>query len=222
MTGTPKYKPPRSNQEWARNTEKRLNQAEHPASSRMGDWVLSTDPSTGNLIASYVNGGSVVLVEPPEGGLDPDAVTVTGFPHITVARIATQNITISVLTLIIWDTIQRQTSFLFTAPGTDLVVVQPGQYLATINTYGTNTASAQSSIAAAILVNGSAFVLSESFYTDTTTVTMTAGCTGILDLAAGDVISGQVIAQGNTTIGTSARGPNAVTSMSLTRLPIDL
>lgn len=222
MTGTAKYKPPRNNQEWARNTEKRLNQTEHPNSSRMGKWVLSTDPATDNLIASYINGGSVVLVAPPEGGLDPDAVTVTGFPHITVARVAIQAITISTLTLIIWDTIQRQTSFLFSAPGTDLVVVQAGQYLATINTYGTDTASAQSSIAAAILVNGSAFVLTENFYTDTTTVTMTAGCTGILDLAAGDVISGQVIAQGNTTIGTSARGLNAVTSMSLTRLPIDL
>lgn len=222
MTGTPNYKPPRNNQEWSRNTEKRLNQAEHPASSRIGAWVLSTDPASGNLIASYVNGGSVVVVEPPEGGLDPDAVTTPGLPHITVARIAVQNITASVLTLISWDTIQRQTSFQFTAPGTDLVVVQPGQYLSTINTYGTNTASAQSSIAAAILVNGSAFVLTENFYTDTTTVTMTAGCTGILDLAAGDVISGQVIAQGNTTIGTSARGLNAVTSMSLTRLPIDL
>ncbi|WP_157181994.1 hypothetical protein [Nocardia testacea] len=93
MTGTAKVKPPKNNAEWARNTEKRLNSAEHPTSMRVGAWTISTHPDTGALIASNVNGGSLILAEPPAPSdtADPDAIT-TDVAQVTMTRTALQAI----------------------------------------------------------------------------------------------------------------------------------
>lgn len=225
MTGTPKTKPPKNDEEWARNVETRLNQAEHPVSTRAGNWVLSTDPNTDNLIASYVNGGSVILSAPPEGGLDdPDAVAPAGFPHIKVTRALTQSITSGGGVYIDWDAVARTTGgFGFTAPGRSVTVTQAGIYLITLNVYGTNTASAAINLAAAIIVNDQeAFALIENFYTDAGSVAMSTGVTDTIQLAAGDAVSGQLIVSSTMSIGTSARSGNCVTSLSITRLPIDI
>jgi hypothetical protein len=79
---------PTDNAEWARDTDARLSALENPTSTRVGSWVLSTS-ADGNLIASNVNGGSVVLATPPAGGeSDPDAIQGNANPSVAVTRIA--------------------------------------------------------------------------------------------------------------------------------------
>jgi hypothetical protein len=79
---------PTDNAEWARDADARLTQLENPTSQRVGSWVLSTS-ADGNLIASNVNGGSVVLAKPPAGGeTNPDAIVDDVNPSCTVSRVA--------------------------------------------------------------------------------------------------------------------------------------
>jgi hypothetical protein len=98
MSGTPFVKRPKNNAEWARNTEKRQNAVEHPTSQRIGPWTLSAHPESGALIASHVNGGSLVLATPPEpsdeAGADEvsatkSAVTLTRTTNQAIAATAT-------------------------------------------------------------------------------------------------------------------------------------
>lgn len=223
MTGTPKVKPPKNDPEWSRNVEKRLNSTEHPVSTRIGPWCLSADPDTGNLLASYVNGGTVILATPPEGGIDPDAVTPSGMSSIRVTRVANQTLPANTITKITWDTVARATDdWPFTAPGGDLSVPVAGIYLATINVYFADTNAAATSCVGGIQVNGSAPMLVESFYTDATGVSQGFGCVDTIRLGAGDTVNGFALSTGSYPVGTSPRGANAVTSMSLTRLPIDI
>ncbi|MCM6777942.1 hypothetical protein NDR87_31410 [Nocardia sp. CDC159] len=54
--------------------------------------MLSTS-NEGHLIASHVDGGSVVLARKPEGGeVDPDEITDDVIPEVTVVRSASQAI----------------------------------------------------------------------------------------------------------------------------------
>jgi len=103
VSGTAKVKPPKNDAQWARNTERRLQQAEHPMSARAGNWVLSTNPDTGDLIASNVNGGSIVLAREPEPSDDanPDLIAATTY-QVTVTRTALQAIASGGNT-VIWD-----------------------------------------------------------------------------------------------------------------------
>lgn len=108
MSGTARVKPPRNDAEWARNTQKRLDQVENPASTRVGQWVLSTEADTGNLLASFVNGGSVVLAKAPEPGGNPDDVTGTEpFPSLKLKRTANQEIDNNTTVNVSWDTLDR-------------------------------------------------------------------------------------------------------------------
>lgn len=222
MTGTADVKPPQNNAQWARNVEKRIGSVEHPTSTRIGAWVLSTDDNTGNLIASNVNGGSVILTEPPPGGVDPDAISTTGQPYIRCALVNGQAIGLGSLTNIVWDSVQVASSaWQFTAPGTDLVIPTSGVYQVILNVYSVTTAAISSQTAIAININGSAFVLSEPAVTENR---MARGCSDMLRLAAGDVITGQILitSGGGYTIGVSPRGPNAYTSICLKRLDVDI
>jgi hypothetical protein len=103
VSGTASVKPPKNDAEWARNTERRLQQAEHPLSMRAGNWVFSTNPDTGDLIASNVNGGSVIIAtEPlPSDDANPDIISAQAY-QVTVTRTALQSIP-SGGTTVIWD-----------------------------------------------------------------------------------------------------------------------
>lgn len=69
-------RPPRTDAEWARDTNRRLSDVEHPDAARAGPWVLSADAESGDLIASHVDGGSVRLAKVPASDTNPDTVVV--------------------------------------------------------------------------------------------------------------------------------------------------
>lgn len=132
MTGTAKVKPPQNNAEWARNTQKRLDQVEHPASSRIGQWVLSTEPDTGNLIASFVNGGSIILASPPDPGTSPDdVVEAQPLPSLKLKRVADQGIPANGQVAVQWDTLARSIGEwgTTTLPVETVTVPEDGLYL---------------------------------------------------------------------------------------------
>jgi hypothetical protein len=77
MSGAPKRSiPPRGDKEWARETQRRVEALETPITARIGPWVFSAQPGTGNLIASHVDGGSVLVAQVPssDAAADPDVV----------------------------------------------------------------------------------------------------------------------------------------------------
>lgn len=87
MSGTTDpVREPSDNAEWARDTDARISALENPTSQRIGQWVLSTS-SEGNLIASHVEGGSVILAKKPtEGENDPDKIEDTVNPSVCATR----------------------------------------------------------------------------------------------------------------------------------------
>lgn len=77
MSSAPKRSiPVKTDAEWARETDRRVAGMETPEAQRVGPWVLSAQQGTGKLIASHVDGGSVLLASPPPAGegADPDAL----------------------------------------------------------------------------------------------------------------------------------------------------
>ncbi|WP_156119414.1 hypothetical protein [Corynebacterium humireducens] len=48
---------PTSDAEWARRVEKRLTALENPRSIRMGNWMVSVSPVTGDLVADHIPTG---------------------------------------------------------------------------------------------------------------------------------------------------------------------
>lgn len=56
-------RPPRTDPEWARDIQRRVEALEDSVSVRIGDWVLNV--KDGNLVASTVSGVTVVLAESP-------------------------------------------------------------------------------------------------------------------------------------------------------------
>lgn len=106
MSGTPLLKPPRNNAEWARNTEKRQKAVEHPTSQRIGRWVLSEQADTGNLIASHVNGGSTVLVTPPDPSDEAGADEIsTDVSVLSLTKTVNQAVAVG-STVITWDDVR--------------------------------------------------------------------------------------------------------------------
>lgn len=129
MSGTAKVKPPKNDQEWARNTQKRIEQVENPTAGRFGEWVLSTHPDTGNLIASHVDGGSVVLAIKPAASQSPDEIADNTVPYIKVERQQNQQENRGSVALVKWDTVTSQTrDWGFSAPGTDIDIPVNGVY----------------------------------------------------------------------------------------------
>lgn len=105
MSGTSSVKmkaPPKTNAEWARSVDKRAGELENPDSQRIGLWVLSTDPDTGNLIASHVDGGRRIVARVPTSK-DPDTVDMDDAITLKLRREATQIIPQNTWTLIHWD-----------------------------------------------------------------------------------------------------------------------
>jgi hypothetical protein len=56
-------RPPRTDPEWARDLQRRVEALEDSTSVRIGDWVLNV--KDGNLVASTMSGVTVVLAESP-------------------------------------------------------------------------------------------------------------------------------------------------------------
>ena len=56
-------RPPRTDPEWARDIQRRIEALEDSVSVRIGGWVLNV--KDGNLVASTVSGVTVVLAESP-------------------------------------------------------------------------------------------------------------------------------------------------------------
>ncbi|MGI5216246.1 hypothetical protein [Nocardia sp. CA-290969] len=124
MTGTTERKdPPRTDAEWSRDTERRLDLAEHPDSVRCGEWVLWTDQD-GNLAGSHRDGGSRILATRPPSGVDPEAVTVQALPSITAVRTGLQSIPASGGP-VIFDGISNQIGDWGTGGGLAPAVVAP-------------------------------------------------------------------------------------------------
>lgn len=59
---------PRSDAGWARDVERRLRQLETPRSVRMGPWMISVSPISGDLVADHIPSGSreVIAAAKPE------------------------------------------------------------------------------------------------------------------------------------------------------------
>lgn len=132
MSGTPRLKPPRNNAEWARNTDKRQTATEHPTSQRIGRWVLSEQADTGNLIASHVNGGSRIIVAPPEPSDDAGADEVaTDISVLSLTKTVNQSVIVGT-TVITWDDVRADyggwTSGVLTGGLSDIVVPVSGIY----------------------------------------------------------------------------------------------
>ena len=56
-------RPPRTDPEWARDLQRRVEALEDSTSVRIGNWVLNV--KDGNLVASTMSGVTVVLAESP-------------------------------------------------------------------------------------------------------------------------------------------------------------
>jgi hypothetical protein len=140
-------RPPRTDAEWARDTQRRLDKAENPTAVRIGEWVLSTT-ELGVLIASHVDGGSIVLARPPAAEQDPDALVTTG----SVLKVAvTAN---SSSSPIIWNAIVFASSDWAVAspPGQEFRIPGPGVYEITATIVQTSNVSGDRS--AWVMIDG--------------------------------------------------------------------
>lgn len=217
MTGTAKVKTPKNNAEWARATQKRLDAAENPASLRAGEWVLSTHAETGNLIASHVDGGSVVLATKPAASQSPDEVADTATPYVKLERQATQSESRGSTHLVKWDAVAYQTAdWGFSAPGTDLDIPINGVYEVKFHLAFLNASTAICK--AVFFVNGVVRMAQEfnphpddggwfqSMYMSETFV-----------LNSGDIVSAGAFVNGSGTFdfGPSSADPTVFTSLSV-------
>lgn len=217
MTGTTEKKtPPRSDQEWARDMDQRVGAVEHPTSVRCGAWVFSTDPDTDNLIASYVNGGSVVVAQPPAAGEDADSVA-DPFLHLNLARSAAQTVPANSTITVGWDTmINRSPSWAFSTPAPEVVIPSAGTYLIIYHlAFRTSVAAASKAL---LRIDGETRMAQEEIPDPTKFVSFYLVDT--FGLSAGQVITAHAGSQVARDIGSSTADPTALTSLSVTRLPI--
>lgn len=220
MSGTAKVKPPKNNAEWARNTEKRLNQTEHPTSQRIGDWVLSTHPETGDLIASNVNGGSIILAGKPAASADADAVATQGQPFIKVQREQNQQEARGATALVLWDSLIYQTDeWGFVPTGTDIVIPEDGIYLCQYHLAFLNSSNVVNK--AVFLID--AVVKMAQEYDPSDAWWQSMYLVEAFPLNAGQVISCGAFVSGSGTFdfGSPSTDVEARTSMSLLKLPVD-
>lgn len=214
MSGTAKTKPPKNDQEWARNTQKRLEAVENPTSTRVGEWVLSTSPDTGNLIASHVDGGSVVLAVKPAASQNPDEVIDSTVPYIKLERQQNQAEARGAAALVKWDTVASQTrDWGFSAPGTDIDIPVNGIYemkyhLAFLN--------ASDVISKGVLMVNAVVVGAQEFDPDTAWY-QSMYISDTFTLNSGDIISCAAYVGGSGTFdfGSSGADPAVHTSLSI-------
>lgn len=221
MSGTAKVKPPRNNEEWARNTEKRLGASENSTAVRVGAWTLSTQEDTDNLIASHVDGGSLILGVKPAASEEPDDVQDTDQqPYIKVERQQNQAEARGSSHLVLWDTLVQQTGgWGFTPTATDLVIPQDGVYAINFNLIFRNQSSVTNK--AIFLIDGAVRDAQEQFWSGGATY-CNFYLANTFPLSAGQIISAAAFVSGSGTFdfGASGADPTVFTSLSLTRLPV--
>ena len=218
MSGTANVKPPRSDAEWARGTQRRVESLENPTSQRAGDWVLSTDPRTGALIASNVNGGSTVLAMPPEGGaeLDPDRVDLQSKIRFKARRTTAQSIPGNAVTPIQWDTVdwaEGEWGGSGTGLFSSVTVPVDGPYL--IIGKGAWVDATNGVRKLITTVNGMGLDAHELWPSNNSIITNRT--VEPFELAAGDAVGLSAYASGTTArnIGAPSADPNSFTSLSI-------
>jgi hypothetical protein len=220
MSGTAKVKPPRNNEEWARNTEKRLGAGENQTAVRVAGWTFAEQEDTGNLIVSHVDGGSVVLAVKPDAGDEPDEVQDTDDqPYIKVERQQNQAEARGAAHLVEWDTLVQQTGgWGFTPTATDLVIPRDGVYAINYSLHYLNSSSAVNK--AIFLIDGVVRDAHEQDFEQAAYVNLYISNT--YPLSAGQIISAAAFTAGSGTFdfGYSGADPTVFTSLSLTRLPV--
>lgn len=220
MSGTAKVKPAKNNAEWARNTQKRIDQVEHPTSTRVGSWVLSTQADTGNLIASHVDGGSVLLGVKPESAGAPDTVLGTDFTYIKLQRQQIQTESRGSAHLIDWDTVAHQSpGWGFIPPATDIVVPDDGTYLCILNMVFNDP---NDTVGKAIFLIEAVPQMTQEFDPALPGWYQNMHLAGTFDMTAGDLVSAAAFQSGVGTfdVGPSQADPTVFTSLSLIRLPV--
>lgn len=216
MTGTAKVKPPKNDEEWARNTQKRIEQVEHPSSARIGAWVLSTDPESGNLIASNVNGGAVVLANQPEGEGDADSVDRTG-SALKVERRTPQSG--SGYVQVAWDTVAYTTDDWSVVEGsTEVVVPSDGLWLITYHLQGISDSG--STHKARVNIDGTPVMTTRQ--APYTAIEPSLYMAETFPLSAGQGISAfsWMVGGASHSFGSSSADPSVCTAMTVTRIPI--
>ena len=215
VSGTAKVKPPQTDEEWARNTQRRIEQVEHPASTRIGAWVLSTDPESGNLIASNVNGGAVVLANEPSGEGGADTVA-SEYSSIKVERRANQSG--SGYLPIVWDTVAHATSDWPSAEGVAEVAV-PSDGLWLVHAHLQSPVTSGSTCKARVVFDGVPRMAAR--HLPYTGAEVSIYMTEPIQLTAGTTVGleGWLTGGANFTWGPSDNDPAVVTFLALTRLP---
>ncbi|WP_228044544.1 hypothetical protein [Rhodococcus pyridinivorans] len=209
-------KPPKDDAEWARNTQRRIEQVENPASTRIGAWVLSTDPDTGNLIASNVNGGAVVLANQPEGEVEADAIS-SEYSAVKVER--RRNQSGSGYVPIAWDTVAHSTPDWSVSEGSsEIAVPSDGLWLVTCHLQSPSTTG--STCKSRLNIGGTPVM--SGWFTPYTATEVSIYMSEPFQMTAGTGVSlyGWLTGGANFTWGPSGSDPSVVTSLSLTRLPI--
>lgn len=212
MTGTPKIKPPKNNAEWARGVQKRQDAVENPASSRTGKWVLSTDEND-NLIASFANGGSVVLAKPPQGE-DPDEIT-TGNPFLKLARGAPQTTPANTRTTIQWDTIVNNVGNwgITSTPVTTVGAPVSGTYLVVYRLC--ETGNSPNMTKAYVTLNESVIIADEILVSYPSGYYRSLYLVDVISVNAGALIECGMFSNASMTVGASGPDPANLTSLSL-------
>lgn len=216
MSGTAKVKPPKDDAEWARNTQRRIEQVENPASTRIGAWVLSTDPESGNLIASNVNGGAVVLANQPEVEGDADTVASEG-SALKVERRTTQSG--SGYVRVAWDTIAFATDDWSVSEGsTEVAVPSDGLWLITYHLQGTSDSG--STHKARVNIDGTPVMATRQ--APYTAIEPSLYMSETFPLSAGQAISAfsWMVGGASHSFGSSSSDPSICTALTLTRIPI--
>ncbi len=223
MSGTPKVPAPKDDEDWARNTQRRVEGLENPTAQRVGDWVISTSDA-GSLIASNVNGGAVVLAaKPKDGEKDPDSISDSNqSPKVkAVRKRALQFMAAGVFTACSWDGLEYQVGeWGFSDGGTSLVVPDDGVYVVIVRIEFDSTSTEL--MGAGIQING--VMLSQTFVRNNATGSgvSSAGLPGkpqavdSFNLNHGDVVQGMAY----SLLGRS-QGPNTTfySSMSIIKQP---
>ena len=142
MSGTNVGPPPRTDAELARDLVRRSERLENPDASRAGDWVFSTG-NNGELLASNVQGGNIVMATPPDADSDPDAVVPIShdLPYIKMHTENSQAVAANTRTPVEWDTVDDQVSGWGLPPlgvFTDVIVPRSGLYMIHLVVYFPN------------------------------------------------------------------------------------
>lgn len=220
MTGTAKVKTPKDDAEWARNTQRRLEQVEHPSSTRVGEWVLATDPETGNLIASHVNGGGVVIAVPPAGEGDADVVTADTGSYLKLERRANQSMPANTYTAFTWDTlVHKTTDFAAEAGVSSVAIPQDGMWL--VHYSASKADEYQGRFAAVLDVNGVTQMVARSpMMPEGEEMEPTLLVSDVLMLPAGAEITCRVWTSRTSNFGPSVLNNTVASYLTLTRFPI--